>query len=629
MSVLTLPRIHFIGVTDWDPSTGNNAPSTYDEATVQPQLGPPDVYYSNFLQWLKQSNGLTGDSEQPNGSWNIYGDHSVHFRQTSVSRAELESGDAPGDDPFLGQPVDILGENYHDPTRPARMVMTDPFTGGEATSQIFYKWLVAGVTEGPDNSKKIGFKATAACRLFSRSPFQTRNLGITFKEGMVGCTWQAAAHAGEIEWFGLDRSPSLRALKAACEAAPNQGLLMRFASYRTLYYQAAYHNGRKINNGRELIAAYADGYTGPNPARSAMLGTFGVWEAGELASAPAGRLLVPMTNAKVLGSSAKTTLGPVVVKIDSSRKMLVADLITAIPELNENLEKADFGSLLLQARGASGNVTPIATLTYDQYSRAAYESSGGVTEFPLSAEAEEACEKGRIEVVQVQRGNPVGVLQQAQFEAETDDWGVYINEGETTPVTIKVTENGGVPATPVRLYLAQYDSNGMLIPETTPMLGLADAEGAPIGPVVPVVDGKVQLGVRSNVPGACFLAFYPFTGSMPPKVPASGFPLPASFYAAVRMLPFDNALERNTPDSMLTWKFVYDNVLRVFDLVYPVMSLVMNLASGKVVEKMAAQVEAATSLSIFESTLAMPITRDLSEGKRRLLHRFLRKVGKG
>jgi len=170
LSVLTLPRIHFIGVTDWDPSTGNNAPSTYDEATVQPQLGPPDVYYSNFLQWLKQSNGLTGDNEQPNGSWNIYGDHSVHFRQTSVSRAELESGDAPGDDPFLGQPVDILGENYHDPTRPARMVMTDPFTGGEATSQIFYKWLVAGVTEGPDNSKKIGFKATAACRLFSRSP---------------------------------------------------------------------------------------------------------------------------------------------------------------------------------------------------------------------------------------------------------------------------------------------------------------------------------------------------------------------------------------------------------------------------------------------------------------------------
>ena len=81
------------------------------------------------------------------------------------------------------------------------------------------------------------------------------------------------------------------------------------------------------------------------------------------------------------------------------------------------------------------------------------------------------------------------------------------------------------------------------------------------------------------------------------------------------MLPFDNALERNTPDSMLTWKFVYDNVLRVFDLVYPVMSLVMNLASGKVVEKMAAQVEAATSLSIFESTLAMPITRDLSEGE--------------
>jgi hypothetical protein len=483
---------------------------------------------------------------------------------------------------------------------------------------------VAGNIDSKDASKKkTGFRAPAACRMFSRWPYQTRNLGITFKEGMVGCTWQAAAKNGQIEWYGLEDSAVLRALKAACESGSNQGLLMRFASYRTLYYQAAYYKGKKIENGTDLIAAYADGFTGANPARSAMLGTFGVWEAGELASAPLGRLLAPAANAEVLGSSVITTLGPVMVNIDSARKTLTADMITAIPEQNENLDKADFGPLLLQARDPSGKTTAIATLTYESYDRAAYESTGGVSVFPLSPEAESACEHGSIELIQVQRGIPVPVLRQLRFAAETDDWGVYVDEVDTVPVTITVTENGGTPTSDVSLYFRQYDSNGNLLPVTMPMVGLADEAGRPIGNVVPVVDGKVRVGVRSNVPGACFLAFYPFTGDTPPQVPVSGFPLSSSFYAAVRMLPFDNALERNTPDSLLSWKFVYDNVLRVFDLVYPVMSLIMNLADEKVVESMAKKVEFATSLGTFESTLAMPITRDLSAGKRRLLHRFL------
>ena len=134
---------------------------------------------------------------------------------------------------------------------------------------------------------------------------------------------------------------------------------MRFASYRTLYYQAAYHNGLKINKARELIAAYADGLYGLEPRAQRHAGNVRRLGGGRTCECARGSSAVRMTNAKVLGSSAKTTLGPVVVKIDSSRKKLVADLITAIPELNENLEKADFGSLLLQARGATGNVTPI------------------------------------------------------------------------------------------------------------------------------------------------------------------------------------------------------------------------------------------------------------------------------
>ena len=91
----------------------------------------------------------------------------------------------------------------------------------------------------------------------------------------------------------------------------------------------------------------------------------------------------------------------------------------------------------------------------------------------------------------------------------------------------------------------------------------------------------------------------------------------------MRVLPFDDELESKTPDSALTWPFIYANVLRTFDLIYPAMSQVRNLDSLPVVEGMAVQIKAAVALSTFESTLYMPITRDLSAGKRKLLQRFI------
>src|SRR5262249_23240215 len=155
---------------------------------------------------------------------------------SKVTGGQTASGPGTAADPLLGAAVTIQGLIYRDGPAPARLVMTDPFTGGEATSQIFFQWLVVGNLSGQQGTWG-GVKARGAGRMFSRWPYQTRTLGITFKEGMVGCTWQAAAYNKDIQWYGLDRSPLLAALKAAATAGPNQGILMRFASYATLYYQ--------------------------------------------------------------------------------------------------------------------------------------------------------------------------------------------------------------------------------------------------------------------------------------------------------------------------------------------------------------------------------------------------------
>lgn len=48
-----------------------------------------------------------------------------------------------------------------------------------------------------------------------------------------------------------------------------------------------------------------------------------------------------------------------------------------------------------------------------------------------------------------------------------------------------------------------------------------------------------------------------------------------------------------------------------------------NLADLNVIEQIAEQLKFAVSLDTIESTLYMPITRDLSAGKRKLLQRFV------
>jgi len=628
MSILSLPRIHFTGSTDWSPSTGNNASATYDIAEVAPVL-QPGVTYSTFLAWMKQR---TPSLQQPNGSWNIYGDHATRFAETRFTRADLMTGPVSSD-PLFASGMDLRGLIYSDGPAPARLVMTDPFTGGEATSQIFYQWLLAGATDGVSDPA-IGFKAGAACRIFSRWPFQTRNINYTFKEGLVGCTWQAAAHNKDIEWFGLDKSPVLAALHAAANSGSNQGIVIRFASYRTLYYQSAKWKGKRIENGLDLVAAYEDGFTGDNPARSAMVGSIGMWEADELASAQTGRLLVPVQSAQLANNPVIAALGPATAAVDAARNVVVLDFIGTFPELNVQLDKANFGTFQLQSVGAKGVVTKIADVPYSSYDRGAYESGGGIVEFPVPPGAAQGIAAGSIQLVQTSQTQSFPVLAQTQFVAETDDWGVYVDECQTPTVTIKVTENGAAPQPDVNLWFQQYDSDGNLL--ALPMVRVLDVNGQPAptvqgdtnggilsGQSLPVSGGSVTLRVQSLAPGACFLSFYPYRGQPPSQIATSAFPLPASFYCAVRMLPFDDALERNTPDSMLSFWFVYTNVLRVIDLVYPIMSKVRNLADLNVIEQMAEQLKFAVSLDTFESTLYMPITRDLSAGKRKLLQRFV------
>ena len=92
----------------------------------------------------------------------------------------------------------------------------------------------------------------------------------------------------------------------------------------------------------------------------------------------------------------------------------------------------------------------------------------------------------------------------------------------------------------------------------------------------------------------------------------------------MRFLPTDDELESSISDAELTWELIYDRVLRNWDLVNPIMSLRgLPLNDETAIRDAKERVLEVINLANHESTGYMPITRDLSVGKRRLLERWL------
>src|SRR6185369_3488264 len=218
MSILSLPRIHFQGATDWSPSTANNHNNVYDVAIVAPVL-QKGVTYANFLQWLKTLNpDSSGVDVEVWGSWNVYGDHAVRFTSAAITGMQPPPAAGAGSDPLQDCAINIYGLRWTGGPGPARLVMTDPLSYGENTSQIFYQSLVVGNPTPDGGNPPVGFSAQGVVPMFSKWGYPNRNLGIGLNlvfEGGRSCCWWAGLPNGNIEWFGLDQSPALSALKAA------------------------------------------------------------------------------------------------------------------------------------------------------------------------------------------------------------------------------------------------------------------------------------------------------------------------------------------------------------------------------------------------------------------------------
>src|SRR5262249_54028955 len=144
--------------------------------------------------------------------------------------------------------------------------------------------------------------------------------------------------------------------------------------------------------------------------------------------------------------------------------------------------------------------------------------------------------------------------------------------------------------------------------------------------------GVATAVISAQNPGFPVIGFFPYAESQPmPQPPASFNFVDDAFYTTVRVLPFDDAVPQAFvdlwnagQDQEAAWDFIYYQILYVYDMIFNVMLEYVDLGSRQAVEQNIRSIWFAISPdAAAESTYAMPITRDLSAGKRLTLQLWI------
>lgn len=574
MGHLSLPRIHFQGdfCTNVATANNNNVVEVVDVAKVEiiNTQGKSDDDFGWLTQPDPEHGGLI-----PAG-WNYYGDNICSFQNVKVTCIELpgQSITSNTEDPLIGLDV-ILGQ--------AAMVDLDP--EGQLGTQIFCDNFGVQKGESPcfegASDPCVGGQPT---RLYSRWLTFQRNLGVGGFKG-ASAVWQAAIPTNRLSW-NLANSPALEALHNASD----EGLVVRFCTYLV---------APRFMDSADLVQLYANGEE--NPAFGRVVGTIGPWHAGELSSVTMGRLLHP--SAPLVGDHFPYQLGPAVAQIHRERRVVSVDLITTFPERDETLAKVDVGPVSLRLHYKDEDRDDTFALGPVAYDQKAYEATAGVVDIPYSSEVEPFLDQGQLLLVQDNSGKEL--LAETDLTIETDDRAIYLQEGETQQVHLQVVEKGQVLQKEVTVNIAVVLQGAAS--SATQVVEAPDQIS--VGP-----NGVASLSVTAKQAGACVIRF------VPPGSDVSPFNPTTDFFTSLRILPTDDY--DHIPGEQLTFDFLKQEVLRYYCVLYPAMCRIINLDDEDTVRRHARRILSLVSKDKFSEYGYMPRTRELSDGKRKLLMRW-------
>ncbi|MGH3937451.1 MAG: hypothetical protein ACRDTG_02280 [Pseudonocardiaceae bacterium] len=569
MSVLSFPRLYFSGAMSWDPIVANNVRAIYDAVTARAGLLPGETAAA-FRQRLINNTVARGD-------WNYFGSHICALEKTQITGGAPEPREsASPDDQLLEAPVELIG----------KLVDIDP---AGALSQVFFDEFSIGVPG------RAHLRARPRRRMSSRWINFGRNLGPrdpAAPAAGASAAWQAVFPAADVEIVRAAESPLLESLEEALRHPRARGLMCRMSTYWTQYYQNGIRNPFPSVRAIEELQQLHQQELFPNPAYSVVVGAVGVWFEGDSETVPGGRLL--------FRSEPDGLLGPAAAEFHPTDGILSLDFSNTIPEQDANLEKVDLGPIVVSV--AQGGVsTEIGRIEPTDYHRAAYEATAGIVDVDVSAPPDGVLS------LRVDTAGGSSLLTERELSAFCDDCNVYLDQDEVRTLTIQARERGAAPTRPLSVLVATYPRTMNQPTEPT---------------VLPVsADGTAKLEIRGTSPGFRHLGFVVVPAGQIAQPPES-LDIDSAQLTSVRTLPFDDALEAATSDDELTWEFIYANVLLTYDAIAPRMSTIIDLSDADAVRTFARRLKEVTAAELFESLRYMPVTRDLSRGRRTLLHRF-------
>lgn len=642
-------------------------------------------FTSTFRPWAIALQGDNVDS--PSGprvpaEWNMFGGHGVSFVQYQDYPTTIIGGDLGYDqpvtsDPIIGTPVTLSGDGG---SGPGRLVDTNPVSPW--SSQIYFGQFALGSGSSGLSGPRV---YRMHSRWLNPNRIYSTDQSLTSPASSIGVCFQTCIPYDQVTWDNPNNSTLVLALQQAVEQAGALGIMVRFTGYVNVYFMNGILNAiqaqpRDYPSLASALAAAWDLWNQSgdpsqffsNPCYSHIVGVVGVWNDGELASVPGGRCLAadasvtpfglsgvksnpsPRPSAVVvMGHELKSTavkvvgdpvpLGPVAVNVDYGASLISLDLNSTMPELGvpgswpADLTKADFGPLTVGVLSGS-NFTPIATIQYDQYQQYAYEARAGIVDIPFpNSGTGQLLQSGTIAI---QAQGQTALLEQI-YTAETDTRGIYLDQNGHAEFQVMVCQMGA-PSPGASVLLAQYDSNLNLVPSNQPQYVLfqngnvqtIDAGG--IDTVVTTLatdqNGNATFVIGAVTPGFPVIGFFPYAeGDALPQPPSSFNFVDDAFYTTVRVLPFDDAVPQTfvdlwngNEDPAAAWNFIYYEILYVYDMLFNVMLEYVNLGSQQAVEQNLSGIWSAISQEYaVESTYAMPITRDMSSGKRLALQLWI------
>lgn len=585
MSVLEIPRIYFKGEIGWDPVTTNNypptaAPASYDEDDCDSILNSAVVRAANVAAFRSAAVNEIVKA----GNWNPAGSYRSPFYNTRITGVDTGGGLDTGD-PFVGAPIAFTG----------MLVDCEPY--GAFSSQLFFDDMSFGIAGG--------------CRIFGKRVQRFSDRYINFAAnpnnnmiaGVASVLWQTCFAKDLGLQIDAHDSPALQQLLACMNDPDVLGVMTRFVTYRTVYYDdPTLSNGsaESTAQGQALQRKFAAGGFQPNPARSLLVGTVGIWRKGDPLHEPGDRTLLTTGIPISVSNDPKispASCGTAWARVGTDR--ITLDLSNCVPWASRTPEKVDLGELTLTAEDPPPAVAvmDVATIPFGRYDQAAYEATSGIVDIPLKPGLAATLARMNLGL----SGTGGRYLTEAPLRAIPGDPNLYLDQGGVVDTTVQVLDRG-VPATAgITVTMSELGAT-----QGTAITHETDASGT--------VRFKL-FGATGAVTG---LVFQPGDNPVLP-VTNNAFNTQTFTYMYLRVLPAEPQVGALPP----TWDNVHNFVLSNWESMAPCMDNWLRLGNEHQVRAYGSLIKKLTDPANFESFRYMPVTRDLTPGQRTLLYNFL------